>query len=154
MRKLILLLIAIVFAVTGIMAQTPNEFKYQAILRNASGSIIESEVVTVDQLRARTPLCTSKMDSGRDIGSATARKLDGPSYLGDRRWSRKPSYRSASARCRRPSGLAGCWFRSLVLDHREKPTPGDSTGCRRSNRRRNELPSRRRNTGQTRLPRP
>ena len=37
MKKVTLVLVAILFAVTGILAQTPNEFKYQAVLRNADG---------------------------------------------------------------------------------------------------------------------
>ncbi len=48
MKKLSLLLIAILFAVTGILAQTPNQFKYQAVLRNADGTIMANEAVTVD----------------------------------------------------------------------------------------------------------
>ena len=48
MKKLTLLLTAILFAVTGILAQTPNEFKYQAVLRNADGTIIAEESVSVD----------------------------------------------------------------------------------------------------------
>ncbi len=48
MKKLTLVLVAILFAVTGILAQTPNEFKYQAVLRNADGTIMANEAVTVD----------------------------------------------------------------------------------------------------------
>ena len=48
MKKLILVLVAILFAVTGILAQTPNEFKYQAVLRNADGTIMTEESVQVD----------------------------------------------------------------------------------------------------------
>ena len=48
MKKLTLLLVAILFAVTGILAQTPNQFKYQAVLRNADGTIMAEESVTVD----------------------------------------------------------------------------------------------------------
>ncbi len=48
MKKLTLVLVAILFAVTGILAQTPNEFKYQAVLRDASGAIMANEAVTVD----------------------------------------------------------------------------------------------------------
>ena len=48
MKNLILVLVAILFAVTGILAQTPDEFKYQAVLRNAGGQIMASEAVTVD----------------------------------------------------------------------------------------------------------
>ncbi len=48
MKKLSLVLVAILFAVTGILAQTPNQFKYQAVLRNADGTIMANEAVTVD----------------------------------------------------------------------------------------------------------
>ena len=48
MKKLTLVLVAILFALTGIMAQTPNEFKYQAVLRDASGNILANQSVTVD----------------------------------------------------------------------------------------------------------
>ena len=48
MKKLSLLLTAILFAVTGILAQTPNQFKYQAVLRNADGTIITDEEVVID----------------------------------------------------------------------------------------------------------
>jgi len=48
MKKLSLVLVAILFAVTGIFAQTPEMFKYQTVLRNASGVIMASENVTVD----------------------------------------------------------------------------------------------------------
>ncbi len=48
MKKLTLVLVAILFAVTGVLAQTPNEFKYQAVLRDASGVVMASEAVTVD----------------------------------------------------------------------------------------------------------
>ena len=36
-------LTAVLFAVTGVLAQTPNQFKYQAVLRNADGTIITNE---------------------------------------------------------------------------------------------------------------
>ncbi len=48
MKKSILIFTAIIFAVTGIMAQTPNQFNYQAVLRNVDGSIIASENVIVN----------------------------------------------------------------------------------------------------------
>lgn len=48
MKKLSLILLSILFAITGVLAQTPNEFKYQAVLRNADGTIIVEESVTVD----------------------------------------------------------------------------------------------------------
>ena len=48
MKKLTLVLVTILFAVTGILAQTPHLFKYQAVLRDESGAIMASEAVTVD----------------------------------------------------------------------------------------------------------
>ncbi len=48
MKKLTLIFVAILFAVTGISAQTPNQFKYQAVLRDASGNVMANETVTVD----------------------------------------------------------------------------------------------------------
>ncbi len=48
MKKISLILIAILFAITGILAQTPNEFKYQAIIRNVDGTVMANESVTVD----------------------------------------------------------------------------------------------------------
>jgi len=48
MKKISLIIVAIIFTITGIFAQTPNEFKYQAVLRNAEGAIMPEESVTVD----------------------------------------------------------------------------------------------------------
>lgn len=48
MKKLTLLLTAILFSVIGIIAQVPNQFKYQAILRNSDGVIMASKDVIVD----------------------------------------------------------------------------------------------------------
>ncbi len=48
MKKVSLVLLAILLAVTGVLAQTPNEFKYQAVLRNADGTIMAEESVAVD----------------------------------------------------------------------------------------------------------
>ena len=47
MKKLIILFTVLLFAMTGI-AQTPNQFKYHAVLRNADGTIITDENITVD----------------------------------------------------------------------------------------------------------
>ena len=47
MKKLILLFAAFLIAVTGILAQTPDQFKYQALLRNADGTVKAEENVTV-----------------------------------------------------------------------------------------------------------
>ncbi|GEM_PF-3860546 len=47
MRKISLLLVAILFATIGTIAQTPNQFKYQAVLRNGSGIVLVNQVKTV-----------------------------------------------------------------------------------------------------------
>ena len=47
MKKTLLIITAILFAVTGVLAQTPNQFKYQAVLRDASGNILAAETVAV-----------------------------------------------------------------------------------------------------------
>jgi hypothetical protein len=47
MRKISLLLLAILFVAIGAIAQTPNQFKYQAVLRNGSGIVIVNQVKTV-----------------------------------------------------------------------------------------------------------
>jgi len=47
MKKLSLLILALFFVVTGIIAQTPAMFKYQAVLRNADGTIIANQAKTV-----------------------------------------------------------------------------------------------------------
>ena len=47
MKRLSLLLVAILFTVTGILAQVPNKFNYQAVLRHPDGTIISNENVTV-----------------------------------------------------------------------------------------------------------
>jgi len=48
MKRLTLLFVTLLFSITGILAQTPNQFKYQAVLRNADGTIIADENITVD----------------------------------------------------------------------------------------------------------
>ncbi len=48
MKRITLTLLSLLFAVTGILAQTPNQFKYQAVLRDATGNILADEAVTVD----------------------------------------------------------------------------------------------------------
>ena len=48
MKKLSLILVAVLFTVIGIFAQTPNQFKYQAVLRNADGTIMANENITVE----------------------------------------------------------------------------------------------------------
>ncbi len=48
MRKLSLLLVFAVLAISSAFAQTPEQFKYQAVLRNADGDIMASETVNVN----------------------------------------------------------------------------------------------------------
>ncbi len=43
-----LLLLTLNFGILTIKAQTPNQFKYQAVLRDASGTILANEAVTVN----------------------------------------------------------------------------------------------------------
>ncbi len=74
MKKLSLVLIAILFAVTGVLAQTPNEFKYQAVLRNADGTIIAGESVTVDISILQSDLTTSVFDESHTV-TTTAQGL-------------------------------------------------------------------------------
>jgi len=48
MKKITLIFVTLLFLITGILAQTPSQFKYQAVLRNADGTIIADENITVD----------------------------------------------------------------------------------------------------------
>ena len=48
MKKTFLFLTILLFVVITITAQTPNQFKYQAVLRDATGKVIVDESVTVD----------------------------------------------------------------------------------------------------------
>ena len=51
LKKIAVVLIIILahqFISTSVMAQTPNQFKYQAVLRNADGTIMANEDVAVD----------------------------------------------------------------------------------------------------------
>lgn len=48
MKKLTILFAAAFFAFSGALAQTPAQFKYQAALRNADGSIMANEEVEVE----------------------------------------------------------------------------------------------------------
>lgn len=48
MKKITLYFTVILLAITGVLAQTPNQFKYQAVLRNADGTTMAEENVTVD----------------------------------------------------------------------------------------------------------
>ncbi len=47
MKKILLILI-VLFSLSEINAQTPSQFKYQAVLRDASGNILANQAVTVD----------------------------------------------------------------------------------------------------------
>ncbi len=48
MKKLTVLLVLIVFTIVSVLAQSPNEFKYQAALRNSDGTIMSEKAVKVD----------------------------------------------------------------------------------------------------------
>ena len=48
MKKINLLFATIVLAISGLFAQTPQQFKYQAVLRDASGVILASQAVDVN----------------------------------------------------------------------------------------------------------
>lgn len=56
MKKLSFLLLLVLLTVQGIKAQTPNQFKYQAVLRDASGNIIanQSKTIVIDILQGST----------------------------------------------------------------------------------------------------
>ncbi len=47
MKKLSILFVTILFIITGLFAQTPKMFKYQAVLRDASGNVIVSQAKSV-----------------------------------------------------------------------------------------------------------
>ncbi len=47
MKTHTLLLTIVLFTITGILAQTPEMFKYQAVLRDASGNVLVNETVTI-----------------------------------------------------------------------------------------------------------
>ena len=47
MKKILLISAVIIFAITGIFAQTPSQFKYQAVLRNVDGTVMANEDVEV-----------------------------------------------------------------------------------------------------------
>lgn len=48
MKKINLLLAFVILTISGAFAQTPQQFKYQAVLRDAGGSIMASESVNVN----------------------------------------------------------------------------------------------------------
>ncbi len=74
MKKVTLILVAILFAVTGILAQVPNQFKYQAVLRNADGTIIAEESVIIDISILESDLVTSVFDETHTV-TTTAQGL-------------------------------------------------------------------------------
>ena len=47
-KRVILSVIVVLFSITGIVAQVPNMFNYQAVLRHSDGTIISSENVVLD----------------------------------------------------------------------------------------------------------
>jgi len=61
MKKLLLSLIVITVSVF-LFAQTPNQFKYQAVLRNADGTIMAEENVTIVISILKSDLSTSVFD--------------------------------------------------------------------------------------------
>ncbi|MCG8686898.1 MAG: hypothetical protein MI892_18600, partial [Desulfobacterales bacterium] len=48
MKKKLILLIALFFPIVTAIAQAPAGFKYQAVIRDASGNVLANELVTVD----------------------------------------------------------------------------------------------------------
>ncbi len=48
MKKFLFIFAIILFSVTGVLAQTPNIFSYQAVLRSADGNIIAGEVTEME----------------------------------------------------------------------------------------------------------
>ncbi len=75
MKRLIFIFIALFFVITGILAQTPNQFKYQAVLRNADGTIMANEAVTVDiEILQGSPTGTSVFSETHNV-TTTAQGL-------------------------------------------------------------------------------
>jgi len=74
MKKVSLILVAILFAVTGVWSQAPNMFKYQAVLRDASGNILanQSKTVVIDILQSN--LTTSVFNESHSV-TTTAQGL-------------------------------------------------------------------------------
>jgi hypothetical protein len=48
MRKFVFILTALSFCITGILAQAPLQFNYQAVLRDSNGTLMPNESVTAD----------------------------------------------------------------------------------------------------------
>jgi hypothetical protein len=74
MKKVSLILVAILFAVTGGWSQAPNMFKYQAVLRDASGNILanQNKTVVIDILQS--DLTTSVFNESHSV-TTTAQGL-------------------------------------------------------------------------------
>jgi len=70
MRKLLLSSILIVVAAL-VFAQTPNQFKYQAVLRNADGTIMVEENVTIIISILKSDLTTSVFDETHTIATSS-----------------------------------------------------------------------------------
>ena len=75
MKKISTLLFFIVFAISNLLAQTPNQLKYQAVLRDASGQILAGETVTVDISILQSDLSTSVFDESHIDIITTAQGL-------------------------------------------------------------------------------
>lgn len=70
MRKLLLLLITI--TVSGFLfAQSPNQFKYQAVLRNADGTLMKEESVNIVISILKSDLSTSVFEESHTITTSS-----------------------------------------------------------------------------------
>ncbi len=72
MKKLTLLFVTL-FLITGIMAQSPNQFKYQAVLRDAEGNIIAGENTIIDISILKGSVSGSSVFDEQHIVSTTER---------------------------------------------------------------------------------
>ena len=70
MKKFTSLLVAL-FIVTGILAQAPAQFKYQAVLRDADGQIMANEDVTLDISILRSDVSGSSVFDEQHIVTTT-----------------------------------------------------------------------------------
>jgi len=75
MKKITLFLTLLLFVISGILAQTPEMFKYQAVLRNVDGNIMAGEIVTVDISILKSDLSTSVFDESHAGITTTAQGL-------------------------------------------------------------------------------
>lgn len=66
MKKVLLSLIGMI-ACISLFAQTPNQFKYQAVLRNADGTIMAKENVTIIISVLKSDLTTSVFNETHSI---------------------------------------------------------------------------------------